>query len=199
MYHHIRGRVSEKSSNQVILDVGGVGYKITVSPQTALQLPAVDAEASVFTHLIVRDDELALVGFFTREERSLFLNLLRVTSIGPTLAVQIIGQSSISRLVQAIVTGDSLFLQSLKGVGKKTSERIVLELKDRLKGMVQFESLRGEGSRGVPDDAYKALLVLGLSPEDARARLEKVAVSVAAQGAGETATDEWIRRALQRG
>lgn len=182
--------------NALVLDVGGVGYQLSISGSTFGELPAVGAECRVYAHLSVRENELSLYGFATTEEKSLFLNLIRVSGIGPSTAMQILGQSSRERLVQAIVNGDMTYLTSLKGLGKKTSERIVVELRDRLQGMLSSPDSAAPVSGQYPDDALRALLVLGLSADSARQRLSRVAAS---GGQRPARTEDWIRLALKSG
>jgi len=155
----------------------------------------------------LRENEHTLYAFATREERSLFENLLRVSSIGPAGALQILSQSHLPRLVQAIANGDSAYLQTLKGVGKKSAERIILELRDRLsiEGLtIEAAAKSSLVNAAYPEDALKALLVLGLTPEMARQRLQNVA-DLDKNGKSkdrnikDRETQEWIRLALKHG
>ena len=193
MIQHIRGRLCSKQPGEVVVECGGVGYGLSITATTYGELPALGEEAFLHVHQVVREDSLSLCGFATQEERALFLNLLRVTGVGPVLALGIVGQAPLQQIVQAVVSGDHAFLQRLKGVGKKLSERIVVELRDRLHGWAAGESTATKTAGGYPDDAYKALLVLGLNPEEARRRLAEIAATPPKPERAE----DWIRRALR--
>ncbi len=131
MYAYIRGTVAEVSGNSVVLDVGGVGYELFVS-MTTLETCRVGETKTLQTYLNVREDEMSLFGFADKAEKALFINLKSVSGIGPKLALTILGGMKLRDLVVNIVSGNSAALGSIKGVGKKTAERIVTELKDKL-------------------------------------------------------------------
>lgn len=163
MIGSLRGTLSDKDIEEVLLDVGGVGYRVAIPLSTFEALPKQGAEATLLTHLHVREDELALYGFATERERSLFETLVGVSGIGPRLALQVLSRLSPERFVGAIRNKDLTTLKGIPGVGKKTAERMVLELKDRLDEYAEAMeagppvALDSEG-----EDAVKALIALGI-------------------------------------
>ncbi|MDX1661961.1 MAG: Holliday junction branch migration protein RuvA [Gemmatimonadota bacterium] len=159
----LRGTIADKGIEEVLLDVGGVGYRIAIPLSTYEALPGAGEEARLLTHLHVREDELALYGFATERERSLFETLVGVSGIGPRLALQVLSRLSPERFVGAIRSKDLATLKGIPGVGKKTAERMVLELKDKVDEYAEeieagpAPSLNTEG-----EDAVKALVALGI-------------------------------------
>jgi holliday junction DNA helicase RuvA len=160
------------------------------------QLPDIGIEVKVFVHQVVRENEIFLCGFLRLEERALFLNLIKVSGVGPTMALQILGQTSLQKVVSDIIGGQVAALIQIKGVGKKTAERIILELRDKLKGEAFVSSSPLASSKTVwPEDALLALIALGLNPDRARDRLE----ALAKESAPPVHVDEWIKKALKHG
>ena len=166
----LQGKLIYKSPEQVILNVNGVGYQVHVPLTTFYELPDLQQEVllNIYTH--VREDCIHLFGFLTSSEKEMFLRLIEVAGIGPKLAVNILSGIRAEELRSAIWTGDISRLNCVKGVGKKTAERIVVELKDKLKDeMIQFEPVAGgkEDSGKVARDALSALANLGYRPREA--------------------------------
>jgi len=128
----LRGTVAERGPDHVTLMCGGVGYRLAVSGQTLGEIPPVGAEATVHTHLIVRDDALLLVGFAAPAERDLFLALIGVQAVGPKVALAVLGAGPASSVMGAIAAGDVRFFQAVSGVGRRTAERIIVELRDKV-------------------------------------------------------------------
>ncbi len=128
----LSGTVAVRRANHVVLDCGGVGYQLAISAQTLRQIPAVGERAVLHTHLIVRDDALALFGFATEEERDLFLMLLGVQSVGPKMALAVLSGGPPRELLAALAAGDSARLQAVPGIGKRTAERIIVELREKV-------------------------------------------------------------------
>lgn len=163
MIGSLRGIVADREIEEVLLDVGGVGYRVAIPISTYEELPPRGEEATLLTHLHVREDELALYGFATERERSLFETLVGVSGIGPRLALQVLSRLSPERFVGAIRNKDLVTLKGIPGVGRKTAERMVLELKDRLDEYAEeieagpVATLNTEG-----EDAVKALVALGI-------------------------------------
>ena len=195
----IEGTVVEKSAGEVVLLTGGIGFRILCSMNTLASLPAVDQRCRLLTHLSVREDAMDLYGFATREEREMFKNLIAVTGIGPKIALVVLGSLPLAELRLAILTGDTALLSRAPGVGKKTAQRIALELKDKvteaaLAGGVMPEALTGLDAEAPAQDALgeaiQALKALGYSPQEAAAALKGV------KGQATTA-DEMIRIALR--
>ncbi len=178
MISHLRGLVFRKTTDLVIIDVNGIGYEVIVPLSTFYNLPEESGNAELHIHTHVREDTLALFGFHTRLEKSIFLMLISVSGIGPKLGINILSGIGPQELLEAIARGDSVRLQAIPGVGKKTAERIVLELKDRaMKVFAQEEiaapSISEGGDRRILDDALSALLNLGYSAKSAKPALEK--------------------------
>ena len=128
----ISGQVAVRRADYVVLDTGGVGYRLSVSGETLKQIPAVGGRATLHTHLVVRDDALSLFGFATEEERDLFLLLLGVQSVGPKVALGVLSGAPPRVLLGAVSAGDVATLQAAPGVGKRTAERIVVELREKV-------------------------------------------------------------------
>jgi Holliday junction DNA helicase RuvA len=172
----VRGEVAARAGDSVIVLCGGVGYRLAVSAQTMAALPPVGREATLHSHLIVRDDALQLYGFAAEAERELFLMLLGVQSVGPKVALAVLGGGSVGELYAAIAAGDVARFQAVPGVGKRTAERIIVELREKVGDAL------GEGivaRRGVEDDAPLAiaregLLELGFAPVEVDALLAEV-------------------------
>ena len=163
MIAHLRGRLLSKTPNQAIVECAGVGYDVTISVATFSALAAEGAEASLHIHTHVREDQLALFGFAEREEKRLFEKLLTISGIGPKLAIVVLSGISSDRLVAAIRSGDHATLTRIPGIGKKTAERVVLELKDKLDDLAVAVPATAAGPHHGPvgDDALSALVNLG--------------------------------------
>ena len=165
MIAHLRGKLAEKQPNLVVVDVDGVGYELTIPVSTYLQLGNAGEEVALHTHTHVREDSLALFGFATRHEKSIFEKLITVSGIGPRLAVTVLSGLPAGDLATAIRNGDVATLTRIPGVGRKTGERMVLELREKL-----IPAGEGEGGAGLPSgmslierDVISALLNLGCS------------------------------------
>ena len=188
MIAHLRGRLLHASPNSVVIGFGGVAYEATISVATYAALPAEAAEAAlhIFTH--VREDQIALFGFSERREKSLFEKLLTISGIGPKLAITVLSGIAAERLVTAIRTGDHATLTRIPGIGKKTAERVVLELKDKLDDLAvelpvtQRAAATQLGPAG--DDALSALVNLGY-PRAAAQRAIELALEKDPSVAGE--------------
>lgn len=163
MIAHIRGCIFEKHPNRIIVDVNGVGYDVSVPLSTFYGLDETGSEIALHIHTHVREDALALYGFATRLELELFERLIGVSGIGPKVALAVLSGIEPTDLIQAIERGDLARLTAIPGVGKKTSERIVLELKDRLPrpAPVLGQASVGGASSSLRDDVLSALINLG--------------------------------------
>jgi Holliday junction DNA helicase RuvA len=131
----VRGEVAVRRGDHVVIVAGGVGYRLAVSAETLRHVPAVGRTATLYSHLVVRDDALALYGFATEEERDLFLALIGVQSVGPKVALAVLSGGAPRELVAAVAAGDVARLQSVPGIGKRTAERIVVELREKVAGV----------------------------------------------------------------
>lgn len=194
MFAHLRGTLLEKHPNQVIVDVGGVGYDVTIAVSTYSKLPDAGAEVRLRVYTHVREDALSLYGFLTPDEKMLFEKLISVSGIGPKLAITVLSGVTAVDLVLAIRRGEVDRLVRVPGIGKKTAERLVLELKDKL------PAVTGEGASApaqatlspVEQDVLSALLNLGC----ARPAAENAVRKAKAAGAGAD-FEPLFRRALE--
>ncbi|MBZ5576295.1 MAG: Holliday junction branch migration protein RuvA [Acidobacteriia bacterium] len=189
----LRGVLLEKHPNQVIVETGGVGYDVTIPVSTFTHLPDAGAEVRLRIHTHVREDALALYGFLTQDEKGLFEKLIGVSGIGPTLAVKILSGVTAPDLIQAIRRGEVERLVRIPGVGKKTAERMVLELRDKLPAAAGGEPEAAAAVlSAIEQDVLSALLNLGC----ARAQAEGAVRKAKAAGApGEF--EPLFRRALE--
>jgi holliday junction DNA helicase RuvA len=163
MIAHLRGRLLSKTPNQAIVECAGVGYDVTISVATFSALPGEGAEATLHIHTHVREDQIALFGFSETQEKRLFEKLLTISGIGPKLAITVLSGIDAGRLITAIRAGDHATLTRIPGIGKKTAERVVLELKDKLDDLaVSIPTTAGAVHHGqAGDDALSALVNLG--------------------------------------
>jgi holliday junction DNA helicase RuvA len=178
MISHLSGTVRAKKPAFLVLDVQGVGYKIFCT-QASIEAAVLGASCSVFTHLAVREDALDLFGFHTYEELELFTLLIAISGIGPRSALGIIGLDRIEKLVGAIAQSDVGYLTSVSGVGKKSAEKIVLELKEKvlLLNITAIDELRHED-----EDVLEALKTMGYRADEAREALRMVPQELTEQG-----------------
>jgi Holliday junction DNA helicase RuvA len=188
MIAHLRGRILEKSPDRVVLDAAGVGYQLTISVSTFSDLPGDGAETSLYVYTHVREDTLALYGFRTRNEKQLFERLISVSGIGPKLAITALSGMSAESLVNSLRANDLAALTRIPGVGKKTAERMVLELRDKLQGFATPEIAIPSGSQ-MEEDVISALVNLGYQRSGA-----EQAVKRAGEKAGPNGTFEQLFR-----
>jgi holliday junction DNA helicase RuvA len=168
----VSGTVAVRRADYVVIDCGGVGYRLAVSAQTLRQVPAVGRKATLHTHLVVRDDALALFGFASEDERELFLMLLSVQSVGPKVALAVLSGGPPRELLALLAAGDTARLQAVPGIGKRTAERIVVELREKVGATVPDNA----AAVTRPDDphaiARDALIGLGYTATEADELLE---------------------------
>jgi Holliday junction DNA helicase RuvA len=163
----VSGTVAVRRTDHVVVECGGVGYRLAVSAETLRHVPAVGNQVTLHAHLVVRDDALALFGFATEEERELFLMLLGVQSVGPKVALAVLSGGPPRELLAALAAGDSARLQAVPGIGKRTAERIVVELREKVGAAEVAPPIRisrGDDPRAL---ARAGLLELGYSPQEA--------------------------------
>jgi len=189
----LRGRLLEKRPNQVILDVGGVGYLVAVPLSTFAALGELHAEVTLLIHTHVREDALALYGFLSAREKHLFELLLGASGVGPSLALKILSGMNVEELVPAIRSGDLARLTKIPGVGRKTAERMVVELKDKLEAVaVEAEKPAvAASSAGAEADVKSALINLGYDERTADS-----AVAEAKRQAGTSNFEKLLRASL---
>ena len=179
MFAHFDGVVAEKTAESIVLDVNGVGYLLLVSGATLSMAPAVGERMKLYASLSVREDAMELFGFYSREEKAMYERLKGVSGIGSRTALQILSAMSVRDLSLALVSGDASALTRVPGIGKKTAQRLVLELKDKL----EDSQLTGSGagvsprsaSAGPEGEAVAALVALGYSASEAAKAVSRVA------------------------
>lgn len=171
MYYYIRGKLTHKGENFVVIDAAGVGYKIYTSAYALQSIGTAGEEKTMYTYLYVREDIQDLYGFPSEEEKNMFITLISVSGVGPKAALAILSAASPSELAGAIVTNNAKVITKAQGVGPKLAQRIILELKDKLKSDEIQEMLSIDEEIVVSDnlsEAVSALVVLGYSPNDAK-------------------------------
>jgi holliday junction DNA helicase RuvA len=192
----LRGVLLEKHPNQAVVDVQGVGYDVTIPISTFSRLPEAGAEVRLRVHTHVREDALSLYGFLTQDEKALFEKLISVSGIGPKLAVTVLSGLAAGDLLAAIRAGDVAKLVRVPGVGKKTAERMVLELRDKLPAPTGDDAAPAASLPEVDQDVLSALLNLGCARPAAEAAVKK-ARAAAAGAAGPADFEPLFRRALE--
>jgi holliday junction DNA helicase RuvA len=195
MIGFLRGRLTAKHPPALVIDVGGVGYEIEAPMSTFYGLPAVGTDIHLFTHLVVREDAHILFGFGTERERRLFRELLKVSNVGPKLALSLLSGMSVDNFLMCIEAQDADTLVRIPGVGRKTAERLLIEMKDRIKNLGSLPGVTSgatvlEPASGAHAEAFSALIALGYKPIEVTRLLKAVEPSV-------QTTEEIIRRALQ--
>ncbi|MCX4186345.1 Holliday junction branch migration protein RuvA [Methylophaga sp. OBS4] len=196
MIGRLRGIIIEKQPPELVLDVQGVGYELSAPMSTFFNLPAVNEEITLFTHMVVREDAQLLYGFASERERLLFRSLLKVNGVGAKLALTILSGSDVDTFARSVQDGDTASLTRLPGVGKKTAERLIVEMRDRLKEVSAAMGLDTivTGSAvvtGAKNEAVEALMALGYKAAEA----DKMLRSFDSEG---MSTEQMIRQALQR-
>ena len=188
----LRGRLLEKRPNQVILDVGGVGYLVAIPLSTFAAMGELHAEVTLLIHTHVREDALSLYGFLSQREKHFFELLLGASGVGPSLSLKILSGMNVDELVPAIRTGDLAKLTKIPGVGRKTAERMVVELKDKLEAVtIEAEKPAPASPAGVEADVKSALINLGYDERSADA-----AVAEGKREAGTSSFEKLLRSAL---
>ena len=193
---HLHGQLAETSPTRIVVDCHGVGYEVFIPVSSYAKLPAVGAEVKLLTyhHVNGQDGTQQLFGFATTEEREMFLLLISISGIGPKLGCNILSSSSITGLRNAIAAGDTKTLSSLRGIGKKTAERLVVELKDKVGEASGIAGITPAPRNPKQADAVAALVSLGYKQADAQK-----AVAAASETAGSEVTVEELVRAALRG
>jgi Holliday junction DNA helicase RuvA len=167
MIGRLSGRLLEKHPPQILVDVQGVGYELDVPMSTLYHLPAVGEALSLHTHFVVREDAQLLYGFLTTGERDAFRQLLRISGVGPKLALSVLSGMSVDELAQTVAVQDAARLARVPGIGKKTAERLLLELKGKLADALPMAPGGAPTAAGIQADALHALLALGYSDKEA--------------------------------
>ena len=191
MIGRLKGNVVDILDNVVLLDVNGIGYEIEVTSTALTNLQVSDTETIIFTHFVVREDAHSLYGFANQEERDLFRNLIKVNGIGPKLGLTILSSIGPERFIAYVSERDVTAITSIPGVGKKTAERLVLDLKDKLVNGFQTVVPMSPAGNESFQEAKLALVSLGYKPTEASKVLEQIYNE-------DQAVEELIRAALQR-
>ena len=172
MFESIQGRLAERQPMRAVVEAGGIGYLVHVPLSTSEALPAVGKEARLLLHPVVREDEWRLFGFATSEEREVFRSLLKVGGVGPAAAMSLLSGLGAAEGVRAVSTGDARALTRVKGVGRKTADRVVVELRDAWKeGGPSGRAAPSGAPLGPAEDAVRALEALGMDSSEARRRV----------------------------
>ncbi|MDH4585093.1 Holliday junction branch migration protein RuvA [Pseudomonas sp. BN415] len=198
MIGRLRGNLAEKQPPHLILDVNGVGYELEVPMTTLYRLPSVGEPVTLHTHLVVREDAHLLYGFFEKRERELFRELIRLNGVGPKLALALMSGLEVDELVRCVQAQDTSTLVKIPGVGKKTAERLLVELKDRFKAWESMPAIAtlvveprvGVAVSSAESDALAALIALGFKPPEA----SRAVSAIKEEG---LSSEEMIRRALK--
>ncbi len=172
MIGRLTGLLAAKQPPQILLDVGGVGYEIDVPMSSFYHLPALGERVSLVTHLVVREDAQQLFGFLSEKERTAFRELIRITGIGPKLALSVLSGMNVDELAQCVALQDAARLTRVPGIGRKTAERLLLELKGKLADALP--SGGAPAAAGVTTDALHALLALGYAEKEALPALKQL-------------------------
>jgi Holliday junction DNA helicase RuvA len=188
----LRGRLLRKQPQEAVVDVAGVGYRVAIPLSTYYRIGEPGGEVTLLTHTHVREDTLALFGFLTAAEQALFERLIAVSGVGPKLALSILSGIEAPDLVSALKSSDVARLTRIPGVGKKTAERLVLELKDKVQGLASAEEPATAAPSAAKDDLVSALVHLGYSRPEA----ERGADHALKEG-GESAFEDLLRRSLR--
>lgn len=195
MISHLNGTVEHIDQSHVVVDVGNIGYQVKVPASVLNRLPKVGDNVKLFTIQVVREDDISLYGFMNKEERALFSLFLSVSGIGPKLALALISGFSIDRLVSAIAQADVALLSSISGIGRKTAERIVLELKEKIGKAYAIKpaemAMGMKGDQTIVSDSISALIALGYSPREAREAIMRLKI----ENAG--SVEDVIKQALK--
>ena len=193
MIGFLRGRLADRHPPHLVVDVGGVGYELEAPMSTFYSLPGVGAEVQLVTHLVVREDAHVLFGFATERERSLFRELIKVSGVGPRIALAILSGVTADEFHRCVEAQDIARLVTVPGIGRKTAERLVIEMRDRLKALPGPAFAPGTppaAGGGAQAEAFAALVALGYKPAEVSRLLQKVDASA-------TTTEEIIRHALR--
>ncbi|NIP16594.1 MAG: Holliday junction branch migration protein RuvA [Pseudomonadales bacterium] len=192
MIGRIQGQLVEVAENVILVNTGGICYEVELTSTALGRLPAAEAPVDLFTHFLVREDAQLLYGFASRDERDLFRALIRITGVGPKLALNLISSVPLADLARSVQNNDVALLTRVPGVGRKTAERLLVELKDRLADLVVVAEVGAPPSGGKSAvEAEEALIALGYKPLEA----QRVVSEVLEEGV--VSTEEIVRAALK--
>lgn len=195
MIGYLRGTLAASLPPTLVIDVNGVGYEVSAPLSTCVEMPAIGSEIQLITHLIVREDQHTLYGFASEAERQLFRDLIKVNRVGAKLALGVLSGMSVATFAACVQSEDAGLLAKLPGVGRKTAERLIMDMRDKVDAQAQVLSVNRIGPAGDSgsesrNDAFNALTALGYKPAEARKMLDKVDPELAS-------TEEILRSVLQ--
>lgn len=193
MFETIKGQLTDKTPQKAVVEAGGIGYRLCIPLSAFTRLPELGKEVRFFLSQVIREDSNTLYAFLTNEERDLFETLITLSGIGPKTALAIIGHLELGAFQRAIATADVRLLSKIPGVGKKTAEKLVIEMRDKFKG-VKTKGAALSTVDGIVGDAMNALLNLGYNPLE----VQKAVQSVLEEKKGETDLGKIIKAALQK-
>ncbi len=203
MIGRLTGKLIEKSPPYLLIDVNGVGYEVSVPMTTCYQLPALNQSVALYTHMVVREDAQLLYGFADQHDRRLFRQLIKVNGIGAKIALAIMSGMDTPSLIECILSGDGAMLSRIPGIGKKTAERLIIEMQDKLaewpteltlpESLIGSASSTGNTPGSAEKDAIDALMALGYKAHEATRTVKKIA-----QDMPQSPSDQLIKLALQK-
>ncbi|PCJ66797.1 MAG: Holliday junction branch migration protein RuvA [Bacteroidetes bacterium] len=192
MYDYISGKIDKITPTEVVVDCGGVGYLLHISLNT-FEVLKEKKEAKVYAHLIVREDSQTLYGFATLNERQMYVKLVGVNGVGPSTARMILSSMSVDDVVSAITNSNIAMLKSIKGIGPKAAQRLVIELQDKLGGIGSDDAYNLNGGSVETQEATDALLALGF----AKPAVGKILMRISKEAGNKPTTEELIKKSLQ--
>lgn len=192
MYEYIKGALIEAAPTYAVVESGGIGYYINISVNTYSQISQAK-EVLLFLHLIVREDAHLLYGFATKEERKMFRQLIAVSGIGANTAGVMLSSMTVNEIVGAIMTENVNAIKSVKGIGLKTAQRVIIELKDKVGGVEVVDTMFGNNAATIKEEALAALVMLGFVKTQAAKVLDKIIA-----GGGITTVEQLIKLALKQ-
>ena len=198
MFEYIKGTLQDKTIGEAVVEAGGVGYTLNIPLSTYEKLPEIGREVKILTHHLVREDAEKLFGFFTKSERDLFRQIIGISNIGPKTAMSVLSGVSAETLRECVNASDASRLKKIPGIGEKTAQRLVMELKGKIEFYRESGESAGEGvakpsRRGSRSEAFDAMVSLGYAEKQVQAALSRVESVLD----GEAPTEEWIKKALQ--
>jgi holliday junction DNA helicase RuvA len=194
MFEYIKGILDEKNLGEAVIEAGGVGYALIIPLSTYEKLPAIGREVKLLTHHHVREDAEKLYGFYTRDERDLFRQIIGISNIGPKTAMSILSGVSVEALRDCVKVSDASRLKKIPGVGEKTAQRLVMELKGKLDFITGAVAVDGKrATHGSKSEAFDAMISLGYAEKQVQAALGRVENVLE----NDAPVEEWIKKALQ--
>jgi holliday junction DNA helicase RuvA len=199
MISYISGVVAEKFIDYVIIENSGVGFYLNISHNSAREIPQVGERLRLFTYLYVREDQLTLYGFNSKDERDLFLTLISISGIGAKGALKILSGITPEKFVEVVASEDVAFLTTLPGIGKKSAQRIIVELREKLPALTADKEVVAGLAKEDAEAVIQALSSLGMTGYESRKAIEKVIEKIGSKTVGQLSTEDMIREVLKAG